>query len=226
MARKSIARIVRASGIETSGNGKYFYWKCIVSGQETFAPEPRFKDVVKKYGSEEKLFKTYVLRPVQKYVDAGWDADSIIAILKENDGKLPALDNKPAKPTKASKNLPVCEVELVKQPEQPKVLIFPWSGNPDYFKSPHVPLNFENETKNSCVYPNRNLNDRCYGFRDAYENVNDLKRQLANNYCANQWNNFTPRDKDYEYMMQKKEIYNRVCSLFENEGYELKKSFW
>jgi len=65
-----------------------------------------------------------------------------------------------------------------------------------------------------------------YGFRGYYDNVNDLKRQLANNYCSNQWNNFTPRDKDYEYMMQKKEIYNRVCSLFENEGYELKKSFW
>ena len=166
MPRKSIARVVRPSGIETSGNGKYFYWKCIVSGQETFAPEPRFKDVVKKYGTEEKLFKNYVLRPVQKYVDAGWDSDSILAILKSNDGKLPALDNKAAKAvktSKASKNLPVCEVELVKQPEQPKVLIFPWSGNPDYFKSPHVPLNFENETKNSCVYPNRNLNDRCFG---------------------------------------------------------------
>jgi hypothetical protein len=166
MPRKSIARIVRPSGIETSGNGKYFYWKCIVSGQETFAPEPRFKDVVKKYGTEEKLFKNYVLRPVQKYVDAGWDSDSIIAILKANDGKLPALNNKAAKAvkkSKASKNLSVCEVELVKQPEQPKVLIFPWSGNPDYFKSPHVPLNFENETKNSCVYPNRNLNDRCFG---------------------------------------------------------------
>ena len=166
MPRKSIARIVRPSGIETSGNGKYFYWKCIVSGQETFAPEPRFKDVVKKYGTEEKLFKNYVLRPVQKYVDAGWDSDSILAILKSNDGKLPALNNKAAKAvkkSKTSKNLPVCEVEMVKQPEQPKVLIFPWSGNPDYFKSPHVPLNFENETKNSCVYPNRNLNDRCFG---------------------------------------------------------------
>ncbi len=166
MPRKSIARIVRPSGIETSGNGKYFYWKCIVSGQETFAPEPRFKDVVKKYGTEEKLFKNYVLRPVQKYVDAGWDSDSIIAILKANDGKLPALNNKAAKAvkkSKASKNLAVCEVEIFKQPEQSKVLIFPWSGNPDYFKSPHVPLNFENETKNSCVYPNRNLNDRCFG---------------------------------------------------------------
>jgi hypothetical protein len=166
MPRKSIARIVRPSGIETSSNGKYFYWKCIVSGQETFAPKPRFKDVVKKYGTEEKLFKNYVLRPVQKYVDAGWDFDSIIAILKANDGKLPALDNEAAKAvkkSKASKNLPACEVELVKQPEQPKVLIFPWSGNPDYFKSPHVPINFENETKNSCVYPNINLDDRCFG---------------------------------------------------------------
>ena len=65
-----------------------------------------------------------------------------------------------------------------------------------------------------------------YGFRGHYDDVNDLKRELANNYCSNQWNNFTPRDKDYEYMMQKKEIYNRICSLFQNEGYESKKSFW
>jgi len=169
MPRKSIARIVRPSGIETSGNGKYFYWKCIVSGQETFAPKPRFKDVVKKYGTEEKLFKTYVLRPVQKYVDAGWDFDSIIAILKQNGGKLPALDNNPIKVVKSTKkkkrilNNIAMDNGVVKQPEQPEVQIFPWSGNPDYFKSPHVPINFENETKNSCVYPNINLDDRCFG---------------------------------------------------------------
>lgn len=64
------------------------------------------------------------------------------------------------------------------------------------------------------------------GFRDAYANVNALKRQLAESYAANQWNNFRAGERDYDYMMQKKEIYNRVCSLFENEGYELKKSFW
>jgi len=169
MPRKSIARIVRPSGIETSGNGKYFYWKCIVSGQETFAPKPRFKDVVKKYGTEEKLFKTYVLRPVQKYVDAGWDFDSIIAILKQNGGKLPALDNNPIKVVKSTKkkkrilNNIAMDNGVVKQPEQPEVQIFPWSGNPDYFKSEPTPFSFENETKNSCVYPNINLDDRCFG---------------------------------------------------------------
>lgn len=157
MARKSIARIVRTSGIETSGNGKYFYWKCNVSGKETFATEERFNDVVKKYGSEEKLFKEYILRPVQKYIDAGFDSDTIKSIILANEGELPILE------TFKNPSIKVDKIELTVQPEQPKVLIFPWSGNPDYFKSPHVPLNFENETKNSCVYPNRNLNDRCFG---------------------------------------------------------------
>jgi hypothetical protein len=65
-----------------------------------------------------------------------------------------------------------------------------------------------------------------YGFRDAYDNVNDLKAQLAQSYAANQWSNFRPGERDYSYMMQKKEIYNRICALFQNEGYELKKRSW
>jgi hypothetical protein len=65
-----------------------------------------------------------------------------------------------------------------------------------------------------------------YGFRCAYDNVNDLKAQLAQSYAANQWNNFRSGERDYHYMMQKKEIYNRICALFQNEGYELKQSFW
>jgi len=65
-----------------------------------------------------------------------------------------------------------------------------------------------------------------FGFRDAYENVNALKRQLAESYAANQWSNFRLGERDYDYMMQKKEIYNRICALFQNEGYQLKKSFW
>jgi hypothetical protein len=64
-----------------------------------------------------------------------------------------------------------------------------------------------------------------YGFRDAYDNVNDLKAQLAQSYAANQWSNFRPGERDYSYMMQKKEIYNRICSLFQNEGYELNRSW-
>jgi hypothetical protein len=65
-----------------------------------------------------------------------------------------------------------------------------------------------------------------YGFRGAYDNVSDLKAQLAQSYAANQWSNFRPGERDYSYMMQKKEIYNRICELFQNEGYQLKKSFW
>lgn len=65
-----------------------------------------------------------------------------------------------------------------------------------------------------------------YGFRDAYANVNGLKHQLAQNYGSNQWNNFHPGENGYDYMMQKKEIYNRICELFESEGYELRRSRW
>jgi hypothetical protein len=167
MPRKAQPRIVRPSGIEQSANGSYFYWKCNVSGKETFAPEPRFKDVVKNYGSEEKLFKEYVLRPVQKYVDAGFDADTIKTIMENNDGVLPPLDKKPIKEQKEKrrsvKNLSVGEIEVSSQPDEPKVQIFPWSGNPDYFRSAPSAFKIEDETKNACVYPNRNLNDQCHG---------------------------------------------------------------
>lgn len=170
MARKAQPRIVRPSGVETSANGKYFYWYCTVSGQETFAPEPRFNEVVKKYGSEEKLVAQYVLRPVQKYIEAGWDAEGIKAILESNDGKLPPLDSKPVKAAKNTKekkrsvkDLAVSEMAVEGQPEEPKIKFFPWSGNPDYFKSTPKPFNVAEESKTACLYPNKNLNDACYG---------------------------------------------------------------
>ena len=175
MARKASPRITRPSGVETSSNGKYFYWYCNVSGQETFAPEPRFKDVVKKYGSEEKLFKTFVLRPVQKYVDAGFDAETIKEIIKSNSGKLPSIDKKPFK-DKSLKNerkqrlkrfstatVQSIEMNSSGNYEEVKVPVFPWSGNPDYFKSPTKPFNVAEESKTACLYPNKNLNDACYG---------------------------------------------------------------
>lgn len=175
MARKASPRITRPSGVETSSNGKYFYWYCNISGQETFAPEPRFKDVVKKYGSEEKLFKTFVLRPVQKYVDAGFDAEMIKEIIKSNSGKLPSIDKKPFK-DKSLKNerkqrlkrfstatVQSLEMNSSGNYEEVKVPVFPWSGNPDYFKSPTKPFNVAEESKTACLYPNKNLNDACYG---------------------------------------------------------------
>lgn len=64
-----------------------------------------------------------------------------------------------------------------------------------------------------------------YGFRIEYNDVEKLKRDLAKNHFSNQWNNFRPGERDYDYMMQKKEIYNRICELFAGQ-YELKKSRW
>ena len=42
-------------------------------------------------------------------------------------------------------------------------MVFPWTGNPDYFKSTPVPVNVGRMTKDACAYPNRYLDDQCYG---------------------------------------------------------------
>jgi len=178
MARKAIPRIKRPSGIEVSANGNYYYWKCNVSGMETFAPEARFKEVVAKFGSEEKLFKTYVLRPVQKYLDRGFDAEHIKAVIKANSGKLPSLDAKLKERKKALKKprkkrlgqFAVGEVTIQQTNdtgsiEEVKQKVYAWTGNPDYFKSEPSVLSIGEETRNSCMFPNRYLSDMCHGCR-------------------------------------------------------------
>lgn len=179
MARKKVQRLIRPSGVQTSANGKYFYWKCNVSGLETFADEKRFKEVVSNFGGEDKLFKTYVLRPVKKYVDAGFSAEQIKKLIADNDGKLPSLDGK-AKERKA-------ELKKLKKPrkkrlgkfatgetveqvstetgavEEVKLKVYPWSNNPDYFKSPPQPLDVAEVTKEACMFPNRHLDEQCRG---------------------------------------------------------------
>lgn len=49
-----------------------------------------------------------------------------------------------------------------------------------------------------------------YGFRMEYRDVYALAENLIRNYDANQWNNFRPGERDYEYYMQKKQIYNQL----------------
>lgn len=49
------------------------------------------------------------------------------------------------------------------------------------------------------------------GFKDYYTD-NDLKTDILMNKCFNQWNNFNPSDKDYNYYMDKKAIYNAICN--------------
>jgi len=51
-----------------------------------------------------------------------------------------------------------------------------------------------------------------YGFISAYSEPGKLKRDILANIKNNQWNNFRPGERDYEYMMTKKDVYNRIAS--------------
>ena len=48
-----------------------------------------------------------------------------------------------------------------------------------------------------------------YGFMAHYGD-RSLKNALKVNQQFNQWDNFKPDNTDYEYYMQKKEIYNKI----------------
>ena len=48
-----------------------------------------------------------------------------------------------------------------------------------------------------------------YGFIASYTGES-LKRDIVSFAGQNQWNNFRPGERDYEYMMAKKEVYNRI----------------
>lgn len=182
MPRKAQTRIKRPSGVEQSANGKYYYWRCNISGLETFADEKRFKEVVANYGSESKLVKEYVLRPAQKYIDAGFTAEYVRDLAKRSGGKkLPRIDAAEKERKKEIKKLKgkrgrkpklkqfVVAKEVVEQTNAEGVVeevvqkIYPWTGNPDYFKSTPTVLSVEQTTKDTCLFPNYHLDERCEG---------------------------------------------------------------
>ena len=47
------------------------------------------------------------------------------------------------------------------------------------------------------------------GFIGYYED-HSLEVDIVRNASSNQWNNFRPADRDYDYMMAKKDVYNRI----------------
>ena len=48
-----------------------------------------------------------------------------------------------------------------------------------------------------------------YGFIDHYSRYS-LKEDILRNYQMNQWLNFHPGDRDYDYYKSKARIYNRI----------------
>ena len=48
-----------------------------------------------------------------------------------------------------------------------------------------------------------------YGFISSYTGQS-LKRDIISFAGQNQWNNFHPGERDYDYYMAKKDVYNRI----------------
>ena len=55
-----------------------------------------------------------------------------------------------------------------------------------------------------------------HGFIDYYgREGNCLLVDILRNKANNQWDNFHPGEENYEYYMQKKQIYNAICEMIE-----------
>lgn len=168
------------AGITASKNGKYFYWQCTVTGIKTFADSGRFAVIAEKYGGIEKLAKEFVLPTAKRYLKEGWDKETLAAIIQANNGKLPAFGKKNKKEPTVKKRFKrslkahsvgsetVAGSDTEPQKERP---IYPWSTDPDYFKGGTSVLNTSEATKDACLYPNRFLDDQCYGC-SIYETCN------------------------------------------------------
>lgn len=59
-----------------------------------------------------------------------------------------------------------------------------------------------------------------HGFMDYYSDVETLRRDILTNQMNNQWFNFCPGEKDYDYMMQKRDIYNQICAVCQTNGFD------
>lgn len=63
-----------------------------------------------------------------------------------------------------------------------------------------------------------------YGFQAEYSDTNELAVAILNNKSSNQWNNFSPSDRDYDYMMAKKLCYNSICTMLLEHGFKATRS--
>jgi hypothetical protein len=65
-----------------------------------------------------------------------------------------------------------------------------------------------------------------YGFQDEYAGGHALAVAIMKNKPNNQWNNFRPGERDYDYMMAKKMCYNMICAELEKLGYTAPTDRW
>jgi hypothetical protein len=55
-----------------------------------------------------------------------------------------------------------------------------------------------------------------FGFMEHYREPGSLRQDILAYQNHNQWGNFRPGERGYEYYMQKKKIYNAVCDCLKN----------
>jgi len=48
------------------------------------------------------------------------------------------------------------------------------------------------------------------GFKDFYSDNNSLRQEILLNLKQNMWTNFTTRDRDFHYYMDKADVYRRI----------------
>lgn len=167
----SSKQYLRPSGIVASKDGKYYYWKCSISGTPTFSNAERFVKVVAQYGSEENLFKTFVCRDAKKLQKAGFTDEQIKQSFVEGKNLLDELPKKvkvenvrkPRVVKVVEEKVEVLQVVEDDLPKEVERIIYPWTNDPNYFTSPPTPLNIEETTAESCMYPNRYLDNACQG---------------------------------------------------------------
>lgn len=58
-----------------------------------------------------------------------------------------------------------------------------------------------------------------YGFRAAYSAPGSLARDIMRFVSQNEWSNFHSTDRDYAYMMQKKDVYRKIVT-------EIQRRYW
>ncbi len=183
MASKN--RYTRPSGIEATRDHAYFYWRCTLLGTPTFASAERFKNIIERFGTEEKLFKTFICRKAQKLLDAGFTVEQIKKEGEKLLGELPSKAEKPVKQKRVKKDVDVnteeapeakkVDVVEIKAPKVEERVIYPWSNDPNYFKGEPHPLNVEEETKQCCMFPGRYLDYDCHGCPVHDKCQNSLK---------------------------------------------------
>jgi len=169
------------SGVKVSGDGKYHYWQCSVSGLETFAKPDYWVKIMAKFGTEENLVKTYVCKKAQKLLDEGMSQEQIIQVLSQPETVAAKKEKKEAKKIKEErkkltkrtrkkglKSFAIASEEVTVQTdtgsfEVEKKPVYPWQNDPNFFKSPPAPLSIELVTKEACMFPARHLDDECRG---------------------------------------------------------------